>query len=81
MDTSFQVELLRRQYLQLQDPSQLSIPARNVIKKPKVQAQIFDTMFREGNLAYEPPDRYKLRVLKKLLEAIEAAVEDPEEDV
>ena len=38
-------------------------------------------MFKEGGPTFPPPDRYKLRVLKKLLESMEKAIEDPEEDV
>lgn len=78
MDT---VQLLKRQYLQLLDPEQLSLPPPDVIRLPYVQAQIYKTMFREGCLPFSPPDRYKLRVLKMLVQRMEAAIADLEEDV
>ena len=81
MESRFQVELLKRQYLQLLEPSQLSLPPPDVLKRPQVQAEIYDSMFREGCLVYEPADRYKLRVLKRLIHTIEGAVSDPDEDV
>ena len=76
-----QVELLRRQYLQLLDPSSLTIPAPNVLKQPEIQFQIFNSMFREESLPYPPPERYRARVLKILVTALEAAMVDPDEDV
>lgn len=76
-----QFELFQRQYLQLLDLDKLALPPPDVIKRPDVQARIYNTMFRDGCLAYAPPDRYKLRVLKKLMANIEQAFEDPEEDV
>ena len=76
-----QSELLKRQYLQLLDPEKLSIPPPELIRLPHVQAQIYETMFRDGCLPFSPPDRYKLRVLKKLVQQMEDAIIDPEEDV
>ncbi|MCJ1409024.1 hypothetical protein MMC19_003101 [Ptychographa xylographoides] len=75
-----QVELFRRQYLQLLEPEQLSFPARDVIRSPDVQADMFATIFQDEILPRSPPDRYKIRVLKKLVATIEAAFVDPEED-
>ena len=76
-----QVELLRRQYLQLQDPRQLAVPGSSVIKAPEIQSQIYRTMFRDDSLKFPPPPRYRLRVLKRIMAAIEQAITDPEEDV
>ena len=75
------VDLLRRQYLQLVDLEHLSIPDPDVIKRPDVQAEIYRTMFQEDNLPFPPPQSYQLRVLKRLMQVIERAVTDPEEDV
>ena len=75
------VELLRRQYLQMLDHEQLTLPTIKMIKQPKVQAEIYDTIFREGCLPFPPPARYQLRVLKRLIKLLEMAVTDPEEDV
>lgn len=76
-----QLELLRRQYFQLWEPDKLTVPSMDIIKLPGVQASIFESMFKEKNLKFAPPDRYKLRVLKKLVDMIERAIVDPEEDV
>ena len=81
MDLISQTELFRRQYLQLQDPSRLVLPLPEELKKPKTQAFFFDSMFRDGCLNFPPPDHYKIRVLKRLVGAIEEAIEDSEEDV
>ena len=75
------VDLLIRQYLQLMNPEQLSIPAMEVLRLPEIQARIFDSMFKESAIMYPPPLRYRLRVLKRLVRALENSVEDPEEDV
>lgn len=80
-DLSREIELLRRQYLQLLDLEKLSIPESNILKRPEVQAQIFESVFREDRLVFPPPDRYTLRVLKMLVAALEAAIDDPEKDV
>ncbi|MCJ1236722.1 hypothetical protein MMC14_004704 [Varicellaria rhodocarpa] len=74
------VDLLRREYIQLLEPDKVTIPAPNLIRVPHVQRQIFQSIFQEGSLAFPPPDRYKLRVLKKLIESMERAIKDPEED-
>ena len=75
------VELLKRQYLQLVDPEELTLPRKEVLRLPDIQAQIYKEMFDEDNITYAPPERYKLRVLKNLVKALEDAIEDPEEDV
>lgn len=80
-ETTWQVELLRRQYLQLIDPNELAIPSIESLRLPGLQARIYDSMFNEANLPFPPPDRHKYRVLKKLVAAIEQAIVDPEEDV
>ena len=75
------IDLLRRQYLQLVDLKHLSIPDLDIIKKSDVQAEIYHTMFQEDSLPFPPPAKYQLRVLKLLMQVIERAVTDPEEDV
>lgn len=77
----WQAELLRRQYLQLVDPNELAIPSIESLRLPDLQARIYDSMFNEANLPFSPPDRYRFRVLKRLVTAIEQAIVDPEEDV
>ena len=80
-EPAWEVELLRRQYLQLVDPNDLTIPGVETLRSSDLQAQIYDTMFNEANLRVSPPDRYRFRVLKKLVPAIEEAISNPEEDV
>ena len=75
------VELLKRQYLQLTDPEELTLPRKEVLRLPDIQAQIYNDMFDESNIIYAPPERYRFRVLKRLVKALEDAIEDPEEDV
>ena len=75
------VELLKRQYLQLTDPEELALPRKEILKLPDIQAQMYNEMFDESNLTYVPPERYRFRVLKRLVKALEDSIEDPEEDV
>jgi hypothetical protein len=78
-----QIELMRRSYLQLVDPRQVPMPSGSVLKAPEIQAQIYRTMFRNEAVLFPPPPRYRLRVLKRIVELVELAVSeaDPEEDV
>lgn len=75
------VELLRRQYLQLIDMEQLTLPPKDLLRLPETQARIYNCMFNESQIVYPPPDRYISRVLKRLVNALEEAIVDPEEDV
>ena len=75
------VELLKRQYLQLLEPDQLTLPPAVLLRRPEVQADMYETMFRKGCLPYPPPDRYRLRVLKTIVKRLEESVVEPDEDV
>lgn len=75
------VDLLKRQYLQLINPEQLTLPNKELLRLPEIQAQIYHSMFDDSVLNFAPPERYRLRVLKRLVNAIEEAILDPEEDV
>ena len=80
--TSLQrVELLRRQYLQMLEPEKLTLPGKEELILPQTQANIFSTMFNEENISFVPPARYRFRVLKKIIAALEQSIVDPEEDV
>ena len=81
MDSVQPVELLKRQYLQLIDPEQLTLPTKALLRSSVIQAQIYHSMFDDSVLKFAPPKRYRLRVLKRLVNAIEDAIVDPEEDV
>lgn len=76
-----QVELLRRQYLQMLEPDKLTLPGMEKLKIPQTQAHIFAAMFNSDNLSSMPPVRYQFRVLKKIIAALEQSITDPEEDV
>ena len=75
------VELLRRQYFQCLAPESLTLPNVEVLILPKTQNRIYSCMFDESVLKFPPPVRYRFRVLKKIVAALEAAIKDPEEDV
>lgn len=75
------VQLMRRQYLQLLDPEQLTLPSKDLLRLPKTQAMIYDCMFDSSQSKHPPPDRYRYRVLKRLVKALEESILDPEEDV
>ena len=75
------VELLRRQYLQCLDPESLSLPNPEVLRLPDTQSRMYSSMFDESRLQYAPSERYRFRVLKRVIGALEEAVEDPDEDV
>ena len=76
-----QVELLRRQYLQMLEPDKLTLPSMEELKSPQTQAHIFAAMFNSDNLSFMPPVRYQFRVLKNIIAALEQSITDPEEDV
>ena len=67
--------------MQLTDPEELTLPSNDLIRLPDVQAQIYSSMFTESSMTYTPPERYRFRVLRRLVKALENAIEDPEEDV
>ena len=75
------VELLKRQYLQSINPEQLTLPNKDLLRLAEIQAQIYHSMFDVSVLTFAPPQRYRLRVLKRLVNAIEESILDPEEDV
>ena len=81
MDVITPVELYKRQFLQLVDPEELTLPRKELLRLPDTQAQIYSDLFDASRIVYVPPERYQFRVLKNLLKALEDAIEDPEEDV
>lgn len=81
MDIIAPVELLKRQYLQIVAPEELTLPRKQLLRLSETQAQIYHDMFDESRFICAPPERYRFRVLKRLMKALEDAIEDPEEDV
>ncbi|KAI1140025.1 FAM86A protein [Hypoxylon sp. FL0543] len=63
-----------RQYLQLE--RDLDYPSPALLREAEVQDALYNTIFADGALAYPPPQRYQLRVLKQLMSRIEASIED-----
>lgn len=63
------------------EPDKLMLPSMEELRLPQTQAYIFATMFDMENLSFVPPARYRFRVLKKIIAALEQSVVDPEEDV
>ena len=81
MDAAKQIELYRRQYLQLIDPQHLVVPHLDVLRLPQVQEEIYSKLFSDKNIPFLPPARYRFRVLKSLIDILQEAFQDPEEDV
>ena len=75
------LDLFRRQYLQLVELEHLAWPSPQQLRMPDTQAWIFNRMFNGELMQYLPPNRYQLRVLKRLMARIERAIIDPDEDV
>ncbi|KAF2248224.1 hypothetical protein BU26DRAFT_329496 [Trematosphaeria pertusa] len=82
MDTKTRSKLtiLCRQYFQLVEPAQLRWPEDAVLKDPRVQSWIFNSLFNAEKVMNPPPERYRLRVLKSLVSRLEQSIDDPEED-
>ncbi len=77
-----QIDRLRRQFFQVVDAEQLTMPAMASLKLPEVQAEIHDTMFNENTCSFPSPvNHYKSRVLKKIVNSLEESIVDPEEGV
>jgi protein-lysine N-methyltransferase EEF2KMT len=76
------LEIFRRQYLQLVPISQLRYPPVDVLKRIEVQNWLFSNLFDDNATLYVAPSTvYRLQVLKELLARIEDAFIDPDKDV
>lgn len=73
-----ELELFKRQVLQLVDPKELQWPSRDALRSLDIQSRIYRRLFQSE---HPPPERYQLRVLKRLLSLIEESIVDPEQDV
>lgn len=81
MEATQQIELFRREYFQLIDPKRLHFPHMDVLRLPQVQEEIYSRLFSEATVTFLPPVRYRFRVLKALIDVLQEAFQDPEEDV
>ncbi|KAI0182128.1 putative methyltransferase-domain-containing protein [Hypoxylon sp. FL1284] len=79
-DVDPQLILLRRQYLQLFEPDFLAWPPPKHLKDTDVQKWLYKNLFDQSRNPTLPPDRYQMRVLKQLVNKIEKAIEDPDQD-
>jgi hypothetical protein len=75
------LEIFRRQYLQLIPASRLRYPPSGVLKRIQVQNWLFSNLFDDNAVQHVAPPAYRLQVLKKLLGQIEAAFVDADQDV
>ncbi|KAK5708349.1 hypothetical protein LTR97_000889 [Elasticomyces elasticus] len=75
-----QLELFRRQYLQLVEPDFLAWPPKQLLRDPHVQAWLYRRLFNPERNERLPPPRYQVRVIKPLVAKVETSIEDPEED-
>jgi hypothetical protein len=75
------LEIFRRQYLQLLPAARLRYPPSYVLKSIQVQNRLFSELFDVNGTNYLAPPEYRQQVLKKLLQLIEAAFVDAEHDV
>lgn len=76
---SRQVNRFCYQYLQLEPD--LDFPDASLLKTAEVQDTLFQTLFADEAIRYEPPARYRLRVLKELMSRVEDSIDDWEEYV
>ena len=74
------LELLRRQFMQAVDHEHLTLPSARVLVDPKTQSFIYNRMFNLGPTT-QPAERYRLRVLKSIIERVEEGIQDPDQDV
>lgn len=74
-----QLNLFRRQYLQLQ--VDVRYPDPQCLRQEIFQRFLEQGLFEEDSVEYQPPKRYQIRVLKELIKRIEASITDWEEEV
>ncbi|KAL8948406.1 MAG: hypothetical protein Q9222_005408 [Ikaeria aurantiellina] len=75
-----QLEIFRRKFLQMEDITEIDFPSGEIIKPIAVQSWLYDCMFSKACVPSPPAARYSIRVLKKLINILEAVMEHPEED-
>ncbi|KAL8735356.1 MAG: hypothetical protein Q9166_000901 [cf. Caloplaca sp. 2 TL-2023] len=79
--SQLQLEIFRRRCMQMIDPEEINFPDKWFIKLPTTQAWIYENMFNKDAISFLSYPPYAFRILKKLVVILEAAIEDPEEDV
>lgn len=70
------VRLLRRQYLQLVEPSAFSFPTSpSILHSPGFQSALYIALFAPAAVPNPPPERYTTRVLKRLIALLSSVPE------
>ena len=75
-----QVILFRRQYLQLVEPKLLPYPAVSAWRTPDFQSTFFHFILSDDANPFLPPSRYRLRVLKRVVDDLQKSFKNTEED-
>ncbi|KAM0326119.1 hypothetical protein ACHAQA_006712 [Verticillium albo-atrum] len=70
----FQADRFCRQFLQLE--RDLDYPPGQILREESTQNAIYEQLFSPNGPRYTPSARYQLRVLKELVQRIEASIED-----
>ncbi|TGZ85536.1 hypothetical protein EX30DRAFT_337883 [Ascodesmis nigricans] len=67
-----EVQLLRRQYLQLVEPRKMRLPSHCILRDPAFQQCLFRSIFHSNSQSEgsRPPKRYLRRVLKHVIDSI-----------
>jgi len=74
-----QLNLFRRQYLQLQVA--IKYPDPQCLRQEIFQQCLQKGLFDEHAIEYQPPQRHQIRILKELIGRIEASITNWEEEV
>jgi len=74
-----QLNLFRRQYLQLQ--TNVTVPDHQCLRQDAFQQALLQDVFSDDATEYQPPQRYQLRILKELMQRIEASITNWEDEV
>jgi hypothetical protein len=76
------LELVVRQYFQMLEAQAIKWPASVVFKAAEVQAWMYENIFSaETSILPQPPDHYRVQILKQIVSKIEAVVTDSDDDV
>jgi protein-lysine N-methyltransferase EEF2KMT len=78
---SSELEVFRREVLQLVPFKSLQWPESRQLKSISVQEWLFDSLFDPEKVPHMAPPRYRIQILKSLLIRIESESTDTEEDV
>ena len=75
-----QLILFRRQYLQSVDPKFLPFPSDSTWRSPGFQSSFFRFVLSDGAHDFLPTRRYRIRVLKRIVDDLQSSFKDLDED-